>query len=257
MLKKHLLFFVAIPLLLWQCAEKKDDTISKGELALLSSLEELAGWDWNLTPEIDPDSLVEVASEQLTKVLATKVYDENDSIENLKITISPDGLVRVFTFSYYSGGTRGEINNSVIQFQLSKGKYLVAPSGIEASFHQIHKLPSANKTLYLLIGEETGESRLLIGVAKTIEITPDNIHLEYPGFAGKYPTLMYFDYLNPEADCFACIDYNPDSHQLELGVMDENDHLRGWVGRKLIEEDKIAFSHLVFKDDQFITEKKK
>lgn len=174
----------------------------------------------------DVDSLVKEIGKYAVTQLERQEVAVNEDEFNLHKLSSKDSLLHIYTFSYNSHGTRGFVDNPIIQWKKSDGTYgayELFPAdkkgffGLETSFYESHKLPAKNKNLYLLIGTQKGSGILYAGVALVVEIKNDYLILDYPAFYNQYPTLSYFDYIESgESDCIACIEFSPESNTISI-----------------------------------------
>jgi len=227
---------------------------SKSIADLNKSLQNLAVVHYeNYTNCINMDSMTLATGQKLVTILKQQKITLSDSIPNLKILSSNDSAIIVYTFSYDSGGTRGYVDNPVIQWRKkdgSLGAYELFPAkkkeyfGIETLFYKIHKLPSKDKGLYLLIGNEKEDSHTIVGIAIVIQLKNDNLILDYPAFLNQASTLVYVEDLFAEDnlennvsktesgdvvssdDCgMGCIPYEVQSKTISF-TMGKNDAIR-------------------------------
>ena len=80
------------------------------------------------------------------------------------------GHLKVFTYSYASGGTRGTIDRPVFQWRNAAGQLFAYALNEECGFYEIHRLASPGRTLYLLLGGQKGDSNCLVGQAYVVEL---------------------------------------------------------------------------------------
>jgi len=211
---------------------------------LENSLSELS--EWKYTDETDIWNILVHTSELLTSCIESGVINGSDSLGNLEVTQSADGLLKVYTFAYHSGGTRGSVNNSVIQFIKSDGSYEIVGSGKEMSFYQIEKLPSSNDGLYLLLGVEKCSSRMYQSLAWVIDVSSDSINTNYNGFQGGFSSVSYYDDVySGDHSCIACMDYDINRNELVFGEMGEDDFMEGYLTEKAL-LDKRSYKNLEF-----------
>jgi hypothetical protein len=90
--------------------------------------------------------------------------------------------LRVYSFNYHSGGTRGTVNVPVIQWKNQASTLFAYAPDIECAFNEIHKLNSPSRTLYLLLGNEQGSSICVQGIAYVIELKGNYLLLDTPAF---------------------------------------------------------------------------
>jgi len=95
--------------------------------------------------------------------------------------------LKVFTYSYASGGTRGTVDQPVLQWQNAAGQRFAYACHEECDFGNIYKLASPGRTLYLLLGQEKGDTRCMTSQAYVVELKGDYLLL-VPAF-GTSPLL--------------------------------------------------------------------
>ncbi len=95
---------------------------------------------------------------------------------------------KVFTYSYRSGGTRGDIHNFVYQWKNQTGQLFAYAAHEEGDFRKIYKLASPGRTQYLLLGNEQGSSICVRGIALLVELKGNYLLLDKQAFDNK-PTL--------------------------------------------------------------------
>ncbi|MFD1872532.1 hypothetical protein [Hymenobacter bucti] len=118
--------------------------------------------------------------------------------------------LKVFTYSCSSGGTRGTINQPVLQWQNAAGQRFAYACHEECDFGKIYKLASPGRTLYLLLGQETGDTRCLTSQAYVVELR-GNYLLLAPAF-GTSPLLRL---------CNVEMDFDAAAQVLHLDLSDE------------------------------------
>jgi hypothetical protein len=105
-------------------------------------------------------------------------YTESDGADHLK----------VFTYSYSSGGTRGTIHRPVLQWKNAAGQFFAYSTDEECEFTKIYKLASPGRTLYLLLGGDRGDGRCMNSEAYVVELKGKYLLLDNAAF-GKKPSL--------------------------------------------------------------------
>ena len=99
---------------------------------------------------------------------------------------SPDSArLKVFSYTYSSGGTRGTITQSVLQWKNRAGQRFAYVAHEEGGFNSIYKLPSPGRTQYLLLGSEQGSSICVRGIAWLIELKGNYLLLDKQAFDNK------------------------------------------------------------------------
>jgi hypothetical protein len=92
---------------------------------------------------------------------------------------SPDSAhLKVFSYSYSSGGTRGTITQSVLQWHNRAGQRFAYVAHDEGGFSDIYRLPGPGRTQYLLLGSEPGSSICVRGLAWLIELKGNYLLLD-------------------------------------------------------------------------------
>ncbi|MDO7849391.1 hypothetical protein Q5H92_23710 [Hymenobacter sp. M29] len=108
----------------------------------------------------------------------------------LDLTVGPADAasVRVYTFSYSSGGTRGTIHRPVVQWKTAAGQLRAYALREECFFNEIHPLPVAGRIFYLLLGMEQGDSQCYNSEAFVFELKGN--YLLLPSAFGKTSALL-------------------------------------------------------------------
>jgi len=102
---------------------------------------------------------------------------------------SPDAAhLKVFSYNYSSGGTRGTINKPVFQWKNQAGQLFAYAAHDEGGFGEIYKLPSPGRTQYLLLGNEQGSGICVRSFAWLVELKGNYLLLDKQAFDNK-PTL--------------------------------------------------------------------
>ncbi|MGI4867875.1 MAG: hypothetical protein ACRYFZ_28420 [Janthinobacterium lividum] len=96
--------------------------------------------------------------------------------------------LKVFSYTYSSGGTRGDITNNVFQWKNPAGQLFVYAAHEEGGLNEIYKLASPGRTQYLLLGTEQGSSICMRGLAWLVELKGDYLLLDDKAFDNK-PTV--------------------------------------------------------------------
>lgn len=92
---------------------------------------------------------------------------------------SPDSArLKVFSYAYSSGGTRGTITQAVLQWHNQAGQRFAYVAHDEGSLEEIYRLPSPGRTQYLLLGSEPGSSICLRGLAWLVELKGNYLLLD-------------------------------------------------------------------------------
>lgn len=136
------------------------------------------------------DNLLSKTSRQLIAYL--KVHEVSAAAAKrlgLGYSESPDAVhLKVLSYTYSSGGTRGDITKSVFQWKNQAGQLFAYAARDEGGCNEIYKLASPGRTQYLLLGNEQGSSICVRGIAWLIELKGNYLLLDDKAFDNK-PTL--------------------------------------------------------------------
>jgi hypothetical protein len=141
------------------------------------------------------DDLADRTARQLVTYLkAHALSDADQATLGLDATDGPSDAahLRVYTFGYSSGGTRGTVHVPVLQWQNAAGKRFAYKLGEECAFSEIHRLTSPGRMLYLLLGQETANSYTELSVAYVLELKGDYLLVNNVAF-GQGPSLSLGD----------------------------------------------------------------
>lgn len=138
--------------------------------------------------EVESEDLIAQTSRQLVRYL--KAQDLSDAAAKelgLDVTTGPADAahLKVYTFSFSSGGTRGTVDRPVLQWKNAAGKRFAYALDEECSFANIHPLAVPGRTLYLLLGEEQGDSQCVYAQAFVIELKGDYLRLDSKAFGNS------------------------------------------------------------------------
>ena len=126
------------------------------------------------------DQLVAATDKKLVAYL--KAHDVSAAAAKslgLGYDASPDSArLKVFSYTYSSGGTRGTITQSVLQWHNRAGQRFAYVAHEEGGFGEIHRLPSPGRTQYLLLGSEQGSGICMRGLAWLIELKGNYLLLD-------------------------------------------------------------------------------
>jgi hypothetical protein len=97
--------------------------------------------------------------------------------------------LKVFTYSYSSGGTRGIVHQPILQWKDATGQlFAYSMNDDECDFSEIHKLAVSGSTLYLLLGGEQGNTQCYVHHARLVELKGNYLLLGNGAF-NKKPAL--------------------------------------------------------------------
>lgn len=133
------------------------------------------------------DQLVAATDKKLVAYL--KAHDVSAAAAKslgLGYVASPDSArLKVFSYTYSSGGTRGTITQSVLQWHNQAGRRFAYVAHDEGDFGEIYRLPSPGRTQYLLLGSEQGSGICLRGLAWLVELKGDYLLLDKQAIDNK------------------------------------------------------------------------
>lgn len=208
--------------------EKQCDPAALRKL-IRENLDLLSRYDED-TEEIDFDA----AKNQLAKSLMTYLKQDTlsekqlygkETMSNFSVSVSEDGKIRLYTYSFHSGGTRGEVHLPIIQWKKSDGSWGAYELPYEMHFYSIDKLKS-ERTLYLLSGMEKGSSRLFVAMDLVIRIKNDYLILDYPAFFNESSSLVFFDDTSSgDGSCIACMEFDPKTQNISIQHLGEDDQV--------------------------------
>lgn len=195
---------------------------SEDKIDLLSgTLNQLYEWTWE--DDIDIDVLVDNCANILVDILENDPLDIDENMDSLKITKSTNGDLSIYTFSYYTGGTRGDAYNSVVQWPKIDGSFRAYFLG-EVNIYEIHKLPlDTNSELYLIIGSEKSSSISIYSYAFALYNVGGELKMDYPLFFNKTSKLGLMEYLDEED--FSSLEFNPETQEIIVDCIYGNDEL--------------------------------
>jgi hypothetical protein len=93
--------------------------------------------------------------------------------------------LKVFTYYYDSGGTRGTIHRPVLQWQNAAGQRFAYAAPEECEFTEIYKLASPGRTQYLLLGHDRGSGSCNLSAAYVIELKGNYLLVNSAAFDKK------------------------------------------------------------------------
>ncbi|RPD48692.1 hypothetical protein DNI29_08760 [Hymenobacter sediminis] len=93
--------------------------------------------------------------------------------------------LRVCSFSHESGGTRGTVDNVVVQWQNAAGELFAYYLPVESYFTTLYPLTAPGRTMYLLLGHEKGSGLCLGYTAYVLELKGNYLILDNQVFSVK------------------------------------------------------------------------
>jgi hypothetical protein len=104
---------------------------------------------------------------------------------DLSAEYKDEAHLKVFTYYYDSGGTRGTIHRPVLQWQNAAGQRFAYAAPEECEFTKIYKLASPGRTQYLLLGQDRGSGSCIISAAYVIELKGNYLLVNKAAFDKK------------------------------------------------------------------------
>lgn len=142
-------------------------------------------------PDFNIDSFGILTAEKLVKLMTFTDSRKLNLKEygNLEISaFTHDSFdIHIYNFYYYTGGSMGSRDYSVIQWKNKNNKLFAyhLTEALEWEYIEIYKLNSNSDNLFLLVGSTQVTANQYIGLAKVIQINDSNINLDYPSFVNK------------------------------------------------------------------------
>jgi len=93
--------------------------------------------------------------------------------------------LKLFSYTYSSGGTRGTITSTVFQWKNPAGQLFAYAAHEEGDMGEVYKLPGSGRTQYLLLGNEQGSSICVRGIAWLVELKGNYLLLDKKAFDNK------------------------------------------------------------------------
>jgi hypothetical protein len=148
----------------------------------------------SITSSLDYDSLAQKTAQQLTRLLKFEEARNLDVKEFHNLTLSAqsnDSLhIRIFTFVYVCGGTKGGMDYPVIQWCNKQGQLFACnlSRNILLSFDPVITLLKRDtvSSLYLLTGTESDNATHGTSAVLVLKFKGDLLFTNYPAFANQY-----------------------------------------------------------------------
>lgn len=242
-------------------AQESSSDYEKNKRALIYNLELLSSGDYMAfgidSIYLDPDSIGSTTGIYLTNILKEKIITEKDSIPYLKTIVSSDRRIRVYQYSYHTGGTTGEEFFKYIQlcdshqvisdvklytFYDSSAYYNSSGFWVE----RIFKLQAPKKNLYLIFSVDQGDLRVAADHYSVIEVDSLN-HFNFspPVFYNKSSYLVHW--LNYDEPGWGAREYELDSLKQTLTIKNIRDgNSLGYEEEKKFVSTKRNFMNEVF-----------
>ena len=155
------------------------------------AIQALADYDNAATPDLNIDSVATATARQAARYLQSHALTAAQA-GALGLPLSVDSQdaahLRVYTFGYTSGGTRGAVSVAVVQWRDAAGQLEAYPLPVACGFSEIYKLASPGRTLYLLLGTERLNAPSVLSQALVLELKGKYLRLDNAVF-GAGPLL--------------------------------------------------------------------
>ena len=140
---------------------------------LKHDIQALADYDSRNTPELDIKSVASETAREMARYLKAHELSAAEA-EKFGMELSVDSQdashLRVYTFWYTSGGTRGGVSVPVLQWRNQLGQLAAYPLPVACTFNAIYKLAGPGRTLYLLLGDERLNAPSMLNQAFVVEL---------------------------------------------------------------------------------------
>lgn len=142
-------------------------------------------------PDFDIDSFGILTAEKLVRLLtftdSRKLNLKEYGHLELSAFTNDSFDIHIYNFYYYTGGSTGSRDYSVIQWKNKNNKLFAyhLTEALEWEFIEIYKLNSNSANLFILLGSTQVTANQYIGLAKVIQLNDSNINLDYPAFINK------------------------------------------------------------------------
>jgi len=93
--------------------------------------------------------------------------------------------LKVFTYSYSSGGTRGTVHRPVLQWRNAAGQRFAYAPFEECEFTEIRRLASPGYPQYLLLGEDRGSGQCSLSQAYVVGLKGNYLLINKTAFANS------------------------------------------------------------------------
>ncbi|MBX0289873.1 hypothetical protein K3G63_05450 [Hymenobacter sp. HSC-4F20] len=126
-----------------------------------------------------------VARKVVAYLKAHRLDDDQANELGLTIWAASDDQAQlcVYYFSHDSGGTRGTVDNVVLQWQNAAGKLFAYHLPVECAFTELHPLKTSGRRMYLLLGREKANTFCLAFTAYVLELKGDYLILDNQVFS--------------------------------------------------------------------------
>lgn len=126
--------------------------------------------------------------------LVTYLKTHEVTTYNLGVGLSAESAdaaqLKVFTYSYSSGGTRGTVHQPVLQWRNAAGQHFAYALPDACEFTAVCKLASPGRTRYLLLGEEEGDMNTTTSEALVVELKGNYLLLDKEVFGKNSPLVL-------------------------------------------------------------------
>lgn len=158
---------------------------------LQRAIQALANYNNAATPDLNIDSVATATARQAARYLKShKLTATQAEALGMPLTVNSEDAahLRVYTFGYTSGGTRGAVSTAVVQWRDAAGQLGAYPLPVACVFSEIYKLTSPGRTLYLLLGMERLNAPSMLSQALVLELRGKYLRLDNAVF-GAGPLL--------------------------------------------------------------------
>ena len=155
---------------------------------------ELGDYFYRLEESTEGEGSVFDSLDLMQRRLVTYLKAHEVTTYNFGVDLSAESAdaahLKVFTYSYASGGTRGTIHRPVLQWRNAAGQHFAYALNEECEFTEVHKLASPGRTRYLLLGQEPGDMNTTSSEALVVELKGNYLLLDKEVFGKNSPLLL-------------------------------------------------------------------
>ncbi|MCW3170753.1 hypothetical protein OMO38_19660 [Chryseobacterium sp. 09-1422] len=199
--------------------------LNQAELEIKKNIEEIQNYTYTESPDLDIDGLCFLTAQKTVELLnKTKLTAGKAKTIGLEISANNEKFgITIGTFSYNSGGTRGNVSHPIIQWKNRDGKLFAynLSSKINCNFMSIEPLKSKDRDQFLLFGMEKGNGACEQSMVYAIEIKNDFLIVDNPVFVNRpYLNLcnMNFDFDQKKQILYGSLMYDGADNRMKSNV---------------------------------------
>ena len=168
---------IFISLLLFFSVYNNAQNLNQTEIEIKKYIQKIHNYAYTDNPDLDIDDLCLITAKKTVQLL-NKTELTKGKAKSIGLEISANNEksgIKILNFSYYCGGTRGNISHPIIQWKNKNGKLFAynLSSKINCNFTSCQPLRSEGRILFLLFGMEKGDGACEQSMVYVIEIKDD------------------------------------------------------------------------------------